>query len=66
MCMYGVAQLAPLNRPLMVCCSCCNQFLLSRKMVQRRPLEVWKKLLKILGEQQVCHIGKYRAGCLYL
>lgn len=36
----------------------CQQFLLSREMVRRRPIEQWKDLLLILGQQDTCHIGE--------
>lgn len=48
----------PWDRPIMVYFGCCQQFVLSKSMVHKRPLEVWKKLLHIIGEQDVCHVGK--------
>lgn len=47
----------PVEKPLKMASSCCNQFLLSRGMVHRRPLHVWKQLLHIITEQPTCHIG---------
>jgi hypothetical protein len=49
---------APPNRPLVVSFSCCQQFIMSRAMVHKRPLRVWQRLLKIINEQDVCHIGE--------
>jgi len=37
---------------------CCNQFLLSRAMVHKRPLHVWSDLLKMIAIQDTCHIGE--------
>ena len=34
-------------------------------MVRRRPLSVWKKLLKIIGEQPFCHDGEPQYEHLY-
>jgi len=51
-------QRVPSNKPIHVTFSCCQQFLLSRKMVHARPLSVWKKLLHVVNEQDVCHEGQ--------
>jgi hypothetical protein len=48
----------PPDEPLQVTFTCCQQFILSREMVRRRPLETWRKLLRIINEQDVCHIGE--------
>lgn len=53
-----MARLLPLDRPISVSFYCCQQFLISREMIHRRPLSVWKKLLRILGEADVCHNGE--------
>jgi hypothetical protein len=45
------------SHPMGVTFACCQQFFLSRAMVRRRPLSVWKKLLHIVNEQTVCHEG---------
>jgi hypothetical protein len=37
---------------------CCNQFLLSREVVRRRPLHVWMDLLNMIGVREVCHEGE--------
>lgn len=55
----------PTNRPIMACFICCNQFLISRDMIRRRPLKVWKKLLEIIGVQDVCHVGEPDYANLY-
>ena len=34
-------------------------------MIHRRPLAVWKKLLQILGEADVCHSGEPEYETLY-
>jgi hypothetical protein len=48
----------PPSQPVTVTTSCCQQFIMSRRMVLNRPLSVWKQLLKIINEQDVCHIGE--------
>jgi hypothetical protein len=48
----------PLNKPILVKAPCCQQFLMSRAMVHRLPLSSWKKLLKLVYEQDTCHIGE--------
>jgi len=48
----------PPGTHIMVSTTCCNQFLLSREMVHKRPLHVWSALLNILGIQPVCHKGE--------
>jgi hypothetical protein len=45
-------QLLEINAP------CCNQFLLSRDTVHRRPLHVWMDLLNMIGVRDVCHEGE--------
>jgi hypothetical protein len=47
----------PLDGPIKVSFVASQQFLISRDMVHQRPLSVWKELLHILGEQEVCHRG---------
>jgi hypothetical protein len=47
----------PINDTISFSTMCCHQFLLSRSKVRERPLHVWQKLLKIIGEQEVCHQG---------
>ena len=42
-----------------------QQFILSRAQMRRRPLSVYKKLLNILNEQEVCHIGEPDYDNLY-
>ena len=51
------AKLYPSNRPLLTTFIPSQQFLLSRDQVHKRPLEVWKKLYKVIVEQPVCHQG---------
>lgn len=48
----------PANKPVFVSCYFSQQFILSREMVLKRPLEVWKKLLHMLGEDEVCVHGE--------
>ena len=51
-------RLVPVDRPIFVSFYCCQQFVLSREMVHRRPLAVWKRLMSMLGESPVCHSGE--------
>ncbi len=51
--------------PIRVAFSCCQQFILSKEMVHKRPLIVWKKLLHIINEQDVCHEGEPEYQNLY-
>lgn len=44
-------------QPLDACFVCCQQFILSRETMRRRPLSVWKALLHIIGDQDFCHKG---------
>jgi len=37
---------------------CCNQFILGRSTVHRRPLSVWSELLNIFAIQPACHLGE--------
>lgn len=48
----------PPNKAIMVCFVYSHQFILSRTAVHRRPLNVWKKLLSMLGQNDVCHHGE--------
>lgn len=48
----------PASTNIMVSATCCNQFIMSRAMVHRRPLHVWSELLRILAIQDTCHIGE--------
>ncbi len=41
----------PVSEPIVVGgAKCCQQFLISRNMIHKRPLSVWKELLHIIGE----------------
>lgn len=51
-------KLVPIDHPISVNFSCCQQFVMSRKMVHERPLDVWKKLLLVIGEQPACVLGE--------
>ena len=51
-------RLVPLTHPIEVNFVACQQFLLSRSVVHKRPLSVWKELLWVLGESSVCHAGE--------
>ena len=48
----------PPTQPITSSATCCNQFLLSRAMVHKRPLHVWKELLQIIAMQPKCHMGE--------
>lgn len=58
-------ELVPVNKPVFVRFHCCQQFLMSRDMVRKRPLSVWKKLFRIVNEQDVCHQGELEYEHLY-
>ncbi len=58
-------ELVPNNKPIILTISCCQQFVLSRDMVHKRPLSVWKQLLRIMNEQDVCHEGEPEYDNLY-
>lgn len=58
-------KLLPVDRPILVCSMCCQQFIVSKAMILKRPIQIWKKLLKIIGEQTVCHIGEPDYNNLY-
>ena len=47
----------PVDKPLDFYFVCCQQFILSRDMMRRRPLHVWQELYKIINVQDVCHMG---------
>ena len=51
-------RLVPTSGPILICFTLAQQFVISRSQVRKRPLEVWKKLLKIIGEQPACHLGE--------
>jgi hypothetical protein len=51
-------RLVPIDRPIAVNFTCCQNFLLSRAMVQRRPLHVWQKLYTVITQQDVCREGE--------
>ena len=59
-------RLVPPSIPLEVNFVAAQQFILSRDMVKRRPLRVWKELLNIIGEQSACHLGELDYDNLYL
>lgn len=40
-------ELVPPSKELQFCFVCCQQFLLSRDTMRRRPLAVWKKLYQV-------------------
>lgn len=48
----------PPNKPIVLCTHCCQQFIVSRRMVHKRTLETWKQLQHILSIQNVCHAGE--------
>lgn len=49
--------IVPTSGPIQVCMYYSNQFILSRDQMRRRPLNVWKDLLRIVNEQDQCHQG---------
>lgn len=55
----------PISAPMKVSTQCCQQFIMGRADVLRRPLDVWRKLLKIIGEQYQCHAGELDYDNLY-
>lgn len=50
--------LVPTSKPIYFSTLCCQQFILSRSKVLERPVQVWKELLRIIGEQDACHQGE--------
>lgn len=48
----------PVDKDIWMSAQCCNQFFISRDMIRRRPLHVWKHLLDIIGIQNACHLGR--------
>ena len=48
----------PPTSPLTISARCCNQFVVSRAMIHKRPLHVWKELLHIIAIQPMCHMGE--------
>lgn len=55
----------PPSRPFNVSGFCCNQFIMSRAMVHRRPLHIWQQLLHMIAIQPTCHIGELDFEHLY-
>ena len=55
----------PPHQPIMMCSYCCQQFIVSRDMIRRRPLHVWKRLQFLLSVQNVCHKGEPNYEHLY-
>ncbi len=55
----------PPTKPMLVCIYASQRFIISRAMVHRRPLSVWKELLHTLGESKVCHEGEPDYESLY-
>ena len=53
------------KRPIALSFYCCQQFLLSKSMVHKRPLSTWKALLHVINEQDVCHEGALQLEQLY-
>ena len=51
-------ELLPSNVSLTTSGACCNQFIMGRSMVHRRPLHVWSQLLHMLAIQLACHLGE--------
>ncbi len=48
----------PATQPITMSGTCCNQFLISRDMIHKRPLRVYKELLQIIAMQPKCHMGE--------
>jgi hypothetical protein len=55
----------PKKASIDVCTYCCQQFLLSRNQVRKRPLHQWIHLLKLIGEQNKCHMGELEFDSLH-
>jgi len=51
-------KMVPKTKPISVSLPCCQNFVMSRDVVHRRPLSVWKSLYKIIALQDVCHEGE--------
>lgn len=48
----------PNTRSIEVCATCCQQFIMSKRLVLERPLKVWKQLLQMIGIENTCHAGQ--------
>jgi hypothetical protein len=48
----------PIHSPVTVNFHCCQQFFISRKLVQSTPLYVWERLFEMINIQETCHIGE--------
>jgi hypothetical protein len=55
----------PPKKQLFISAHCCQQFILSREMVHKRPLSVWKHLFSMINEQDQCHLGSPNYTELY-
>jgi hypothetical protein len=51
-------QRVPPSQPITMCAHCCQQFVVGRETILRRPLHVWKQLQYLLSVQDVCHRGE--------
>eukprot|EP01041_Mallomonas_annulata_P007693 gene7693-15745_t len=51
-------KILPITAPIRVCCTCCQQFFVSRAKVRERPHSFWKELYEIIGVQNACHLGE--------
>ena len=60
-----IQRLPPTSR-LQASLYCCQQFVISRAMVHRRPLEQWKQLQLMLGQRKVCHVGQPEYDSLFV
>lgn len=57
--MSVVDERVPITRIVQSCAPCCQQFIISRAKIHSRPLEVWKKLLNMIGKSIVVFRGVY-------
>ena len=60
-----IAAWIPPKKEITICSYLSQQFLLGREMMLMRPLIVYKELLKIVNEQDVCHEGEPDYDILY-
>jgi len=59
------SHLVPSTEPIMVSMYCCQQFAISRFQIQKRHLSVWKNLLRVVNQQDACHLGYPEFNKLY-
>ena len=55
----------PITKPILVCFYASQQFIISRDMIRKRPLNLWKELYHMLGNDEVCVHGEPDYSNLY-